>query len=98
MDDGIWWLMFPGLVGSAVAMWVLYHALALCLFSHAVPIHEVHSLLSWRGVFWQWRELFQTIAALGIAFTAVRCLATRAIRHYFEPSLALYRHVWARRR
>lgn len=96
MNEGIWWLLLPGLIGSAVAMWCIYQVQAVCLFSHAVPIHQIRSLISRRGVFWQWRELLQTTLALGIAFALVRWPVAMALRHYFEPSSALYRHVWAR--
>lgn len=95
MDDGIWWLLVPGFVGCAVAMYCIYHVLRLLLFSNSLLVHDIHKLTS-ADFDWQWSQLLQTTLGLGIAFACICWPAATLIRRYFEPSDALYDHVYAR--
>jgi hypothetical protein len=93
MNDGIWWLLIPGQIVCALVMYLVYQALRNSLFFHCLAIHDLHRLVS-LDMDWGWRQLLQTGCALGIGFSFVRWQAAQVIRRYFEPSAALYNHVY----
>ena len=65
MGDGIWWLLVPGFVCCAVAMYCAYQILATWILLQSLPIHDIHRLLS-DDFSWTWRQLLETLLTLGV--------------------------------
>ena len=95
MGDGIWWLLVPGFVCCAVAMYCAYQILATWILLQSLPIHDIHRLLS-DDFSWTWRQLLETLLTLGIAFTSIYWPAGQYVRRYFEPSEALFQYVYTK--
>jgi hypothetical protein len=91
MAKATWWLLVPGVIGHAVFTFAVYETLRYWPFAVALAVHDINfERFSAEANFIIW---LQTLADMGIAFSAAHWLASTAVSYFFEPSDLLYDRV-----
>lgn len=87
MDNGIWWLLVPGVVSHAILNFLVYEVLRWWPFSDALAVGDIQTLSPKMG----FKVWLSTLASVCIAFALTYWMASLAVSRYFEPSSKLYR-------